>query len=187
MIHSKYDSRFLFQYVQAGGFVKAESIFLTSYSSINKFTSQNVSIKPELLAHDFVHIHFILSDMEGKSFSYVRLMGNSIIHRISDVTSQIPELQKRVLIVGVHHKSYVQIGAKRIADFVLAEVKRLGFVGKSTTSIHSQINVYSSQYLKPDSVLGHFSDFSSKIKFIRSDDLIYSIHERLPEWQALLA
>lgn len=168
-----------------GEIIKSKEIYLTSLSSIKTFETNDKTVEPKYRTLNYIHIHLILSDKEGKALSYVRIIDNEIIHRISDVTSQAIGSENRILIVGIHQKAYTKIGSENIIGSTIEEAKKLGFIGKNTSLIHSKLNIYPAQYLDTDSIKHAMKDFDGKIKLLQSTDLMYSIHEKLHDWVSL--
>ena len=177
--------------LKSGEEISGKELIITRLSNLQSIEWKGAKIKPEYRQFDYVHVHLVLSNSEGRAFSYIRWMDDEMIHRISDITDQTKgtasfDKGKRVLIVGVHGHVYHDHEEEDLIDKIMTKLRSLKLIAASTALDHSQFNVFPSYYPGAET-RGEIEAITSKnLSVLPSTDLIYAIHAQLPRWRETL-
>lgn len=165
-------------------------LVLTSLSRISSFvleSGEEIFTNTKVL--DYVHAHFIVENVRGKSFSYIRTNGDKVIHRVSDMTSQVKgqlaENQK-LFCVGIFQNAYSSLEKKALETYVFDFFIKNNLISESSSLIDFKTNVYSSNYNDSGFIDNLIESSNGKIFFLRSTDFVYSFFNQKERYKALL-
>ncbi len=165
------------------------SVVLTSLSNFEsvEFHDGNV-IKPKSKSVKYIHMHIVIEGDFKKNFSYVRVLNDNLIHRISDITNQIDDKYlngKRVIIVGVLEDAFDKNAEKDLKYLIFKRLVKLNFLSSSNKLYSSFINCYPSFYNDVNELKEIKHKSNGMIEFLPSTDLIYSFSKQLKKWESL--
>lgn len=80
---------------------------------------------PETSAFQFTHVHMLVEGIDTLDLSYTRLYRDPIIHRISDVSSQLELSGGHLILAGIYPSSFDHHTEKEICEYVLERMKSL--------------------------------------------------------------
>jgi len=167
-----------------------EELVLTSLSRIKRFEFEDgSSYAPTYREVNYIHRHLIIKGNIRKRFSYLRLMNDKVIHRISDMTSQVKgELPDGQLLicVGLFEESYNSMSEREQEDYILSNMKQHKLVSPDATVLNSDSNVFPSFYTPSKAFEEITRRSNSKIRFLRSTDFVYSFYNQLQRYSSLL-
>lgn len=168
----------------------SEELVLTSLSQLDKITFEDGSVLvPKTRDVQYIHRHLIVKGAINKKFSYLRLMNHDLIHRISDMTSQVKaELDPSTFLicVGIHEKAYYDISKEEQERQILKTLISLKLFKSDAKVVISESNVFPSFYNNSD-MFGDIEKRSqNKIRFLRSTDFVYSFYNQLSRYKSLL-
>jgi len=170
--------------------ISCSKLNITSLSNIKTIEFSDGSIiEPSYRVVKYIHMHFVLEGEMGNSFSYVRMMDDDVIHRVSNITSQLDDKYLNghsVIIVGVLEKAYDKYSKEELTSRILKTLKKYKYVKPSIKVVANYLNIYPSYY--KDSVVLEEIQIKSKgmVEILPSTDLIYSFSKQLKKWQPLL-
>lgn len=165
-------------------------LVLTSLSQLEEIIFEDGSvIEPSTKEVQYIHRHLIVSGTLNKKFTYLRLMNDKLIHRISDMTSQVQNelpLGTFLICVGIHESAFHVTDSKTQEIEILKTLKYLKLFNDDAEVVQSESNVYPSFY-NDTSTFGDIEKRSNgKIRFLRSTDFVYSFFNQLERYKTLL-
>lgn len=167
-----------------GDKVLAKNIKLTSTSSISQITKGDTVIQIKNERVNYIHFHLVLDKHPLKPFSYIRLLGHDLIHRISDITYQL-ELNEdghAVILVGVFEDKLNTYSTEgEVSNEILKYMKTKGYFSDETKVVYSQKNEFETIYIDPNQV-EKIRTLDDNLDVLHTTDLIYGIHYREEEW-----
>ncbi|MBD3638446.1 MAG: NAD(P)/FAD-dependent oxidoreductase [Crocinitomicaceae bacterium] len=169
-----------------GIILRSKNVVLTATSNIERITYDNKLLE---LNHSYItysHFHLIVSGDLLKPISYIRVLNNSHIHRISDITNQLSQSRKNetVLLVGVFDKTISEWGSdEQIAEKILAFLVEKGYLAKSNELVNFQKNRFPTAYINGQQ---HqlINNLDPSIELISTTDLVYGFYTQLKKWKS---
>ncbi len=169
-----------------GSSTRCKEVHITSVSNVGRYSTPSKSFTPKLNVSNFIHVHFELSDAQGKKISYVRWVEDDVIHRISDITNQAKSDVERLIIVGVYQEAYESSSEEELQKRIMVKLRENNFIGESTALTNWQFNIFPTNYMDRAEFDSIEDAFNGKLKILPSTDLIYGMHHRLKDWNRLL-
>lgn len=175
----------------SSGTIECKELVITTFSKIKSVTYDGETEDlPVGNPRDFIHFHLVFSDTSSPNLSYVRLMQDPVIHRVSDVTSQLNFADaalpgKRVLIVGVHESAYSQFSEDELIEQIVKTVKRMKHVGVDATLDTFFQNVYHTWYFGREDLDGLLEKCGTKVRSVHSTNFIHDVRRLLLRWRRL--
>ena len=160
---------------------------MSNFESI-EFNDKSV-IKPTSKVVRYIHMHLVLEGAFKKDFSYVRVLNDDLIHRISNVTNQINDKYldgKIVIIVGILENAFDNHSEEDLKSLILKRLIKLKILNSSNVLVSSFINSYPSSYRDANQLEKIKQKSNGMIEFLPSTDLIYSFSKQLKKWKPLL-
>lgn len=177
------------QLVTQGKTYTTQKVILSSLSHFDKITVFNKAFTANYTRLKYVHVHLLIDSKLNKNLSYDRVMGHPLIHRISDMSSQVKHELKdgqSLVCVGVFQKAFENQDTTNLGATVLNELKELNYIPSSSQLINWGHNVFEAAYSKI-SEMEHLVELSNgKIGMLRSSNFIFGIHAQLDRWSTLL-
>jgi hypothetical protein len=164
---------------------ETKKLSLTSLSEIKKFTFDKAeTIVPKFRKINYIHLHLIIRNVNGKQFSYLRWMDDNIIHRVSDITSQIKgskfsEDHKKVFIVGIKEEAYNNYNKDKLVEIIKTKLEKSGYINNESIIESSFTNLYPSTYNDKNILQQLVKKSQNKITILPSTDLIFSFSPRI--------
>jgi len=169
--------------------ITADQIALTSLSNIDEIRFNNqvqaIDVKPVR----YIHFHLVIKDPQPTNFSYVRVMGNQLIHRVSDMSRQAPDVlnkDEKLICVGIYEHEFDKHPANELGNLLFQQLQVLNFVSKNGSLRANHHNVFHAPYADKVAVRKIESESNGQLKFLHSTNLTYGIHNQLPRWKDLL-
>ena len=170
---------------QEGSSLKARNVVMTATSHMKSVSYNDVKVD---LNYDFInytHFHIVVSGDIHKPISYVRVLNNDHIHRVSDITNQLPHerLNETVLLVGVFDDKIAEWGSEiQAADKIMEYLIDKGFLDKTNKLVYFQKNRFPTSYIHEDQ-RDIIRNFDPSIELIATTDLIYGFYWRIQDWK----
>ena len=164
---------------------RSTHLHLSSFSKLNEVVSDSETYSVETGRElTFRHIHLRVKNAGPKTLSYIRVMNNELIHRVSDVSEQfngVLEENERILLVGVFQPAKDEESEKAHLERVLAFLKQRQLVRDNALVVNHFRNAYTGHILSDASAekLAYLSD--NRIHFAYSSNFIYGIALLLDE------
>lgn len=170
--------------------ISCKELKITSLSCFN-----SIEINNQKLAHhtakfvNYIHCHLQFSDSLTGNFSYHRLYKDAVIHRISDITSQV-ELNsesnntQRIILVGVYLTAYKAMEKNELVKYIITKLQLLKLLGKKAELVNHCWNEYPVSYMSHE--LRDKLNSQSNVELLHSTNLIYGLDRQLTKWKQLL-
>lgn len=166
-------------------------LVLTSLSSIRLFVFEGgEEVRPTTRKAEYIHVHFILKNVKGKPFSYIRTNGDKVIHRLSDMTSQVQEqleLGEQLFCAGIFADAFHKMKIEEIKEYIYNYLIRYKLINNSAEILKVASNIYPSYYNRLDEMKAIERLAKGKIRFLRSTDFVYSFFNQKERYSKLLS
>ncbi len=173
-----------------GKYYCSKHLILTSLSEIEQIILENgEEIKLPKKEIQYIHRHLLIKDNKKPKFNYIRCVSDKVIHRLSDMTSQVKnQLSKNeiVICVGIFQEQYEKMNTSEQEDYVMNFLKKQKLISKSATLIKSYSNTYPSFYNDSNLMKEIERKSNGKIKILRSTDFIYSFYNNYDKYSTLI-
>jgi hypothetical protein len=170
-----------------GEVLETKSICLTSTSSIQHFYYEDKSFEITHRLVNYSHYHLVIKGALLKPCSYIRVLGNEIIHRLCDITYQLEnevESDEKMLLVGFFDDE----STTNSEEVILSNIKQFlienKFVNSDVEITYAQKNRFTTSYI-PNELREELNDLDDSIELLHTTDLMYGIHYKLEEWGAV--
>jgi hypothetical protein len=176
---------------QGKALCESDELVLTSLSNIASFQFEDgKEVLPMTRKVAYIHVHFILKGVQGKAFSYIRTNGDQVIHRLSDMTSQVHEElneHEKLFCAGIFAEAYNKMSLEAIETYLLAYLKKYKLIADTTKIIKIASSVYPSYYNNVETMKEIERLAEGKIRFLRSTDFVYSFYNQRDRYKQLLS
>ena len=166
------------------GIIRAKKIYLSSLSDIESVKTEKRVITPEYRAAGYHHYHFLTNIEERNPFEYLRVMSNPTIHRISNITNQLPIKlpdNQHLILIGVFNAAFSNITNEQVFDETAKILRDAGYIN-TMQLMDTQVNSYHCKYLTKDSIAA-MQTFKG-IHHLASTNLTLSFKHRLKDWRS---
>lgn len=162
-----------------------KNIQLTSCSNLDSLIFEDKKITIPTDPVSFTHYHIVYKKQCLKPVSYIRIMNDKYIHRISDITYQLENsaTNHTILLVGVFEDALKKDGVE--ADNIHPINDRLidlGYIDKDNEILYHQKNTYQTSHI-PTATRDEINALDPSIQLVRSTDLIYGIRYQMRKWK----
>lgn len=174
---------------EEGNTFTSNEVVITSLCKVPKVTVNGTEHVNTTRHTDYIHVHLIVKNARKKAFSYDRIMGNDLVHRISDMTSQVREQlneDEMLVCAGVFQKAFHAMNREEVAQTVLNVLINLGYVNPASELVASGINVFSAYYTETGLLNAITDQSGGKVRVLHSTNLTYSIYAQLNRWRSLM-
>lgn len=172
-----------------GTVIESDELVMTSLSSIGSLNIAGEAFKPETRRVDYIHMHLLIKDAKMKNFSYDRIMGNELIHRISDMSFQVMdsiESDQKLIAVGIFDKAYYEHEGTQLEQKITDQLKKLGYLSNASVCLESAVNIYPSYY-NDRQLLEKIADLSNGgVRVMHSTNFTYGFSNYVDRWSPLL-
>ena len=172
--------------------ISCNDTVLTSLSPVEEITARSHSFCIRCRPKQFIHLHLVYAGQLFPRFSYVRVYRDPIIHRISDITSQIARTDRihhlgyRVLLVGVYVQPFHEMSRSKLIATITHTLKQKGLLSEAATLVSSYDNVFTSRQLEQES-FETIQRLAPAVRLRRTAyNFTYSIAEQLSRWKDVL-
>jgi hypothetical protein len=169
-----------------------KEIVITSVSQLKSISKNGEEFKfPEPLLVDYIHGHFLIDDATPTKFSYARLPGNPLIHRISDETDHVKshgiEMRgKKLILAGVYPGLYYKTNKEELAMMVMENLHKRKYISKGATLSSHHWNVFPTHYI-PKGLRPEISEkFSPQVRLIHTTNMMFSVRDNSERWSQVL-
>ena len=163
-----------------------KELYLTSTSALERIEFGDKRIELEHRKVNYSHFHIVIDQKLKQKLSYVRVLDDPYIHRLSDITYQLEKQSdpnQTVLLVGFfYEKKPVEMSEKDLIDHILNYLKKRKWIEEDVRLIYSQINHFETTYI-PSHQVKEINELDETIQLIHTTDLIYGIQAKLKEWR----
>jgi len=169
--------------------ITADNVVVTSLTNIDEVIFENNVQKIDSTLLRYIHFHLVVKDLQPTKFSYVRVMGNELIHRISDMSLQVSETiqeNEKLICIGVYENEFDKYETGKLVDLIFEQLKELKFVSNKAELKSHHHNIYPASYTDKVAIRKIESESNGKLKFLHSTNLMYGIHKELPRWKYLV-
>jgi hypothetical protein len=163
-----------------------DKLYTTSTSHIEHISHYDKKIEVSNTNQRIDYIHFLikLNKKPRKTISYLRLMSDKIIHRVSDISYQTKN-EEYLMLFGIKESGHKNNSTPEI----LAHIQNYLISQKIITKSHSisliKEHIYPTYYTGQKIRDEINSIDNSKIELIHSTDIIYSIYYLMKQYKAI--
>lgn len=172
-----------------GEVLHAKKIVLTSTSSLKKIVYKGSELILNQSRITYTHFHLVIDQKLKTNLSYLRILDDSLIHRISDVTHQLESNEnddKSVLLVGVFNDGIANLDSNiSPVEYILNYLKSNSWLHQSAVLVYSQRNEIDTSYISKDDI-SKINDIDESLTLIQTTDLVYGVHHQLRNWKVKL-
>ncbi len=173
-----------------GKYYCSKHLILTSLSEIEQITLENgEEIKLPKKEIQYIHRHLLIKDNKKPKFNYIRCVSDKVIHRLSDMTSQVKNHLKKneiVICAGIFHEQFESLKTFEQEEYIMKYLKRHKLISNTASLLKSDSNVYPSFYNDSELMKEIEQKSNGKIKFLRSTDFIYSFYNNYDKYITLI-
>ena len=172
-----------------GSVITTNELVTTSLSNLPLLYFSDEKVKLNTKKRDYIHMHLLIKDENMRRFSYDRIMGDALIHRISDMTFQVEnEINKgyRLIAVGIFDTAYYENQKNDLETIIVKKLKGLKYLSSNAKCTASGINIYPSYYNDHEQLKACVEKSKGKLRLIHSTNFIYGFSNQLKRWQTLL-
>ena len=166
----------------------AKEIVITSVSQLKSISKIGKEFKfPEPLLVDYTHGHFLINDVTPARFSYSRLPGNSLIHRVSDETDHVKShgidmKGKKLILAAVYPELYYKTNKEELAKMVMDNLHKRKYISKGATLSSHHWNVFPTHYIPKDLRPEIAKKYSPDVRLLHTTNLMFSIRDNCERW-----
>ena len=169
-----------------------KEIVITSVSQLNSISKNGAEFKfpkPQLV--DYIHGHLLVNDVTATKFSYARLPGNPLIHRISDETDHvinhgIDMKGKKLILAGVYPELYHKATEEELAIMVMENLQKRKYISKGATLSSHHWNVFPTHYIPKDIRPDIAEKFSPHVRLLHTTNMMFSVRDNSERWRRVL-
>ena len=187
--------------LEIGEFTKAISkrevfhtkeIVITSVAQLKSISKNGEEfILPEPRLVNYIHCHLLINDLSATKFSYARLPGNPLIHRVSDETDHVKAhgvdmKGKKLILAAVYQELYYKIGKEKLANMVMQNLHKRNYIDKKATLSSHHWNVYPTHYIPKDLRPVITEKFSPTIRLLHTTNIMFSVRDNSERWSKVL-
>ena len=148
-------------------------------------------ILPEARLVNYIHGHLLINDLTPAKFSYARLPGNRLVHRVSDETDHVKNhgvdmKGKKLILAAVYPELYYQIDKEKLANMVMQNLHKRNYINKKATLSSHHWNVYPTHYIPKDLRPVISEKFSPMIRLLHTTNMMFSIRDNSERWSKVL-
>lgn len=170
---------------ETGNLYYSKAVKLTATSAVKRIEANGKQLEIQHRNVTYSHFHLVIDQQLKKPLSYVRVMDDHLIHRITDITYQL-EFAKNsahtVLLIGVFYDKKGDDAAEAdLVQHILTYLKKQNWLTASAQLVYSQLNHFETTYIPADQ-LKSIEALDETVEVIASTDLIYGIHSKLKDW-----
>lgn len=161
-----------------------DKVILTSLSGLKTIKTTEKTIVPTYKKTIFHHFHLIFKgNNHTKKLSYARLMDHPFIHRVSDISSYSPGVNK-ILSVGIFKDKVKGLTNQEITIKIKKHLLKRGWIDKK-----SELETYFSNEFVA-STMDHFEIKQLKqlenLKVLRSTNFIFGLGNNVERWSKVI-
>ncbi|UKN03310.1 hypothetical protein K6119_07255 [Paracrocinitomix mangrovi] len=169
----------------SGETYQTKSLILTSTSNINvvKYGDTTIAIKHRNL--NYTHYHLVFKGQVKKKVSYVRVLKDDLIHRVSDITNQLSDASKdiSVLLVGVFDSKIKDYSSEEeVKTAVHKYLRDNKIISDDNELLFAQLNRFPTEYINKEQRV-QINNLEDSIELIHTTDLIYGFYYRMQDWK----
>jgi len=167
---------------------ESKEVVLTSVSQINSISKGDNSLqlpKPRLV--EYIHCHLIIEDKSKAKFSYVRLPGNNLIHRISDESNHVKThginlKDKKLVLAGIYPSMYHKYSKEELSKMIMKTLFKRKYIGNNASLIDSYWNVFETHYIPKEIRPKIVDQFQPNVRLLHSTNFIFSVRDNCNRW-----
>ena len=170
----------------------AKEIVITSVAQLKSISKNGKGFTlPEPRLVNYVHGHFLINDVTPTKFSYARLPGNPLIHRISDETDHVKShgidmKGKKLILAAVYPELYYKTNKEELAIMVMENLHKRKYINKRATLSSHHWNVFPTHYIPKDLRPEISKKFSPQVRLLHTTNMMFSIRDNSERWSQVL-
>jgi len=168
---------------------KSDCITLTATSAVQEINYKEQRIQLTHNKINYTHFHVVVKGELLKPCSYIRILDDQIIHRISDITYQLESKVDEgytVMLVGVFDAELSKIGGEEddavVTHYIVDYLVGKGFLAPEPTIAFAQKNKFETTYI-PTEKIAAINALDDSIQVMATTDFIYGIYFKLKDWE----
>ncbi len=174
-----------------GGSLNAKKVCITSVSDIGTVRSGETQIDLGGSIGAYWHVHMWVRKNAAKPFSYVRVVGDPWMHRVSNLTSQLQVLtgekpSYELLLVGLHHPGKDGVDRETASLRLFDQLKSMKLIGQDTELDHHHWNCYENRLIPLAERLKLTELDPSRLQLLSSTNFMYGIGAQAERWSSTL-
>ncbi len=166
-----------------------KKITLTATSAIKEINYLGKTIQLTHRYLNYTHFHLVVKNELLKPCSYIRVLDDKVIHRISDITYQLETKVDKgytVILVGVFDAELAEFenagdNDEKATKYILDYLVRKGFLDNDPTIAFAQKNKFETTYIAPEQI-AEINNIDESISVMGTTDLIYGVYFKLKDW-----
>ncbi len=169
--------------------IVANKLSLTYTSNVEQLfiDGKNMSSVFKKTTTEFIHLHILVKDPKLKKFSYLRIVKNDIIHRVSNMSGQVSlNPNEYLLCVGIYSGVLEKYSDGEIYFKVLDLIKKMGIVSTECVILKKRLNTYKSATTKYNDLKILEKGSNNLIEVLYTSDLTLGIRKNLHKYEPAL-
>jgi len=170
----------------------AKEIVITSVAQLKSISKNGKEfIFPEPRLVNYIHCHLLINDLTPAKFSYARLPGNSLIHRVSDETDHVRNHGidmngKKLILAAVYPELYYKTTKEELAIMVMENLHKRTYISEGATLSSHHWNVFPTHYIPHDLRPEISEKFSPQVRLLHTTNMMFSIRDNFERWSQVL-
>lgn len=178
--------------ISEGETFETKEVVITSVSQLSSISKNEEEFNfPEPRLVDYIHGHLLVDDTSRTKFSYARLPGNSLIHRISDETDHvlshgIDMKGKKLILAAVYPEIYYKTTKEELAKMVMENLFKRKYISKDASLSSHHWNVFPTHYIPKDLRPEILEKFSPYLRLLHTTNIMFSVRDNSERWSQVL-
>lgn len=158
-----------------------DEVQLTSVSDIDEIKGGGEPIHLEKNRMDY--IHFLLENDQPfkRKVNYWRLMKDSIIHRLADISYQTNG-EENLMLVGIKQDGYYSHSEEELVNYVSNALKQMKIIEDKQALSKRKTHIFPTYYIKPE-LRAKINNYApQQLQLFHTTDIMYGMHYLLEEF-----
>jgi len=174
-----------------GDEIQSDHLVMTSLTKLKSVKlPERETLYPETRDVRYIHTHIILDRKPSKAFSYIRWMDDDMIHRVSDMTSQVSDKldsNQSLICLAIHEEAFDKDSMDNIVKRGVQKLKEAGYLDNDSKAIDYEHNVYPSYYNDANNLWLIKEQSEGRVSVLHSTNFTYSFFNQVARYEALLS
>ena len=170
--------------------VQCQEVVMTKFAGVGCIVGRDgTEHRPSRVEQRFVHYHLLYDDPSPHRFSYVRLIDHPLIHRVSDITSQLAHYEdfdlgrRKIIVVGIHRNTRTELGELELLDLIQRTLRDERLIGPDGRC---------AEYHRVEFIRRPYSGatrdvfLDSPLRWLTCDDFVVGVSRNLQRWNESL-
>lgn len=173
------------------GELNAGQVCLTSVSEISEVQLHDESMDIDATVSAYWHVHMWVRKNTAKPLTYIRVVGDPWLHRVSNLTSQLTALTGEtpgyeLMLVGLHHPGQDGMDRQAATELLFEQLKSKKFISRDAVLDDFHWNSYENKMIPLAERLKLTEADPSRIQLLGSTNFMYGIGAQAEKWSPVL-